>query len=83
MPRIVEFFQDATINQDRTLNRKTASPMGLAPEHLRMRASRLFALYIKARDYGDTELAARLIARAIQYEDEAAVLNDPEDACRV
>jgi hypothetical protein len=77
MHPFVEFFPDATINQNRTLNPKTASATGLAAEHLRMRASRLFALYIKARDYGDTELAARLIARAIQYEDEAAVLKDP------
>ena len=83
MNRIVEYFQDAAIDQNRTLNSTTASAMGLAPEHLRGRALRLFALYIKARDYGDTELAARLIARAIQYEDEAAALKDPGDTGRV
>jgi hypothetical protein len=74
MNRAIEFLQDATINQDRTSTPEAASAMSLVPEHLRVRAWRLFTLYIKARDYGDTELAERLIARAIQYEDRAAFL---------
>jgi hypothetical protein len=68
MNRVIEFFQGATMPQ-------SASAMDLAQEHLRARASRLFCLYIQARDYGDTDLAARLIARAMQYEDEAASLS--------